>query len=196
MKIKTLLVCFLAVALSLTSCKKENYAEKFSGSYNGTLTPELTISAPELGTEEVIEGETIEPFLFSISQVGETQDVNVIIPLSGLLYEDWEDLNEYGVQLPENLVLSGTCDETGLHINGLTLNQTVTLDEYFGYVVGINMTLGGATIPDWSSMLWTSPLNGTITITVPPMMEGMEEMTFEGTISGNLKINAEKILFE
>ena len=80
MKIKSLLVCFLAVAaLSLTSCKKENYAEKFVGTYNASITPELTISIPEMETEEVIEGETLEGLTFTISQVGDSQDVNIIL---------------------------------------------------------------------------------------------------------------------
>lgn len=45
MKIKTLLVCFLAVCtLSLTSCKKnKDYTENFVGSYELTMTPKFGI---------------------------------------------------------------------------------------------------------------------------------------------------------
>ena len=131
MKIKTLLVCFLAVALSLTSCKKENYAEKFVGNYSGSLTPELTISVPAMESEEVIEGETFEGLTFSIAQVGETQDVTMTFPLEGLFdMEDFEGMEGLeGMELPQVFVLNGTCDETGLHLNGFTFNQTIPIVE-------------------------------------------------------------------
>ena len=198
MKIKTLLVCFLAVALSLTSCKKENYAEKFVGTYIGTLTPELTISVPAMESEEVIEGETVEGLTFSIAQVGETQDVTVTFPLEGLL--DMEDLEALegleGVELPQVFVLNGTCDELGLHLNGFTFNQTIPVEE-MGMTVAVNVTLGNATIAEPTPMVsWTPELSGTIVITMPPMMEGMEEMTIEATIAGGLKVDAQKLLLE
>lgn len=194
MKIKTLLVCFLAVALSLTSCKKENYAEKFVGNYNGTLTPSVTISIPEMEMEEVIEGETLEGLTFSIAQVGETQDVSVTFPLEGLLdLEDFEEMEGFeGIEIPQVFVLNGTCDETGLHLNGLALNQTLPIVE-LGAEVTVNLSLGNATIAEPTPAIsWTSELTGTLVITIPPMMEDMPEMTIEATIAGGLKIDATK----
>lgn len=191
MKIKSLLVCFLAVAaLSLTSCKKENYAEKFVGTYNASVTPELTISIPAMETEEVIEGETIEGLTFTISQVGDTQDVNIVFPLPEFDEEDM-DMTELGIELPQSIVLGGTCDETGLHINGLALNQTLPIED-LGMSIAVNITIGNATIADPASMSWTQSVSGTINITMAPIMEGMPEMTFDGTISGGIKFNATK----
>ena len=191
MKIKSLLVCFLAVAaLSLTSCKKENYAEKFVGTYNASITPELTISIPEMETEEVIEGETLEGLTFTISQVGDSQDVNIIFPLPEFDAEDM-DMTELGIELPQSIVLGGTCDETGLHINGLTLNQTLPIED-LGMSIAVNITIGNATIADPASMSWTQSVGGTLNITIAPIMEGMPEMTIDGTISGGIKINATK----
>ena len=194
MKIKTLLVCFLAVALSLTSCKKENYAEKFVGNYSGSLTPELTISVPAMESEEVIEGETFEGLTFSIAQVGETQDVTMTFPLEGLFdMEDFEGMEGLeGMELPQVFVLNGTCDETGLHLNGFTFNQTIPIVE-LGMTVAVNINLGNATIAEPTPAIsWTSELSGTINMTMPPMMEGMPETTIEATIAGGLKINATK----
>lgn len=191
MKIKSLLVCFLAVAaLSLTSCKKENYAEKFVGTYNASITPELTISIPAMETEEVIEGETLEGLTFTISQVGDSQDVNIIFPLPEVDAEDM-DMTELGIELPQSIVLGGTCDETGLHINGLSLNQTLPIED-LGMSIAVNITIGNATIADPASMLWTQSVGGTLNITMAPIMEGMPEMTFDGTISGGIKFNATK----
>ncbi|MBR6775867.1 MAG: hypothetical protein IKM23_09210 [Bacteroidales bacterium] len=191
MKIKSLLVCFLAVAaLSLTSCKKENYAEKFVGTYNASVTPELTISVPAMETEEVIEGETLEGLTFTISQVGDTQDVNIVFPLPEFDEEDM-DMTELGIELPQSIVLGGTCDETGLHINGLALNQTLPIED-LGMSIAVNITIGNATIADPASMSWTQSVSGTINITMAPIMEGMPEMTFDGTISGGIKFNATK----
>ena len=191
MKIKSLLVCFLAVAaLSLTSCKKENYAEKFVGTYNASITPELTISIPAMETEEVIEGETLEGLTFTISQVGDSQDVNIIFPLPEFDAEDM-DMTELGIELPQSIVLGGTCDETGLHINGLALNQTLPIED-LGMSIAVNITIGNATIADPASMSWTQSVSGTINITMAPIMEGMPEMTFDGTISGGIKFNATK----
>lgn len=189
MKIKSLLVCFLAVtALSLTSCKKENYAEKFVGTYNASMTPEMTISIPALESQEVIEGETIDGLTFTIGQVGESQDVNIIFPLPEV---DVEDIAELGIELPQSIILGGTCDETGLHIDGLTLNQTLPIEE-LGMSVAINITIGAATITDPASMSWTQSISGTLDITTTPIMEGLPEVTIEGTISGGVKINATK----
>lgn len=191
MKIKSLLVCFLAVAaLSLTSCKKENYAEKFVGTYNASVTPELTISIPAMETEEVIEGETLEGLTFTISQVRDSQDVNIIFPLPEFDAEDM-DMTELGIELPQSIVLGGTCDETGLHINGLALNQTLPIED-LGMSIAVNITIGNATIADPASMSWTQSVSGTINITMAPIMEGMPEMTFDGTISGGIKFNATK----
>ena len=187
MKIKSLLVCFLAVAaLSLTSCKKENYAEKFVGTYNASITPELTISIPAMETEEVIEGETLEGLTFTISQVGDSQDVNIIFPLPEFDAEDM-DMTELGIELPQSIVLGGTCDETGLHINGLTLNQTLPIED-LGMSIAVNITIGNATIADPASMSWTQSITGSLNI----VMELMPEMTIDGTISGGIKFNATK----
>ena len=191
MKIKSLLVCFLAVAaLSLTSCKKENYAEKFVGTYNASITPELTISIPAMESEEVIEGETLEGLTFTISQVGDSQDVNIVFPLPEVDAEDM-DMTELGIELPQSIVLGGTCDETGLHINGLSLNQTLPIED-LGMSIAVNITIGDATIADPASMSWTQSVDGTLNITMAPIMEGMPEMTFDGTISGGIKFNATK----
>lgn len=191
MKIKSLLVCFLAVAaLSLTSCKKENYAEKFVGTYNASITPELTISIPAMETEEVIEGETLEGLTFTVSQVGDSQDVNIIFPLPEFDAEDM-DMTELGIELPQSIVLGGTCDETGLHINGLTLNQTLPIED-LGMSIAVNITIGNATIADPASMLWTQSVGGTLNITMTPNTEGVPEMTFDVTISGGIKFNATK----
>lgn len=187
MKIKSLLVCFLAVAaLSLTSCKKENYAEKFVGTYNASITPELTISIPAMETEEVIEGETLEGLTFTISQVGDSQDVNIIFPLPEFDAEDM-DMTELGIELPQSIVLGGTCDETGLHINGLSLNQTLPIED-LGMSIAVNITIGNATIADPASMSWTQSVGGTINIT----MALMPEKPIDGTISGGIKFNATK----
>lgn len=197
MKIKTLFVCFLAVAtISLTSCKKENYAEKFVGNYVATATPDLTISAPEAGSE-AIEAETMEGLAFSISQVGDSQDVNLSFPIPEIDWEDLEiteeDLAAMGVVIPEAFLLSGTCDETGLHLNDFTFNQTFSLPLYEGINLDITLglTLGGATIaePVNNVISWNTPVNGTISISMPEMPEEMVETT---TLSGGIQFNATK----
>ena len=138
MKIKTLLICFLAVtALSLTSCKKENYAEKFVGTYyNSTVLPtDIKLSIPSLEMEEDFEYEQLENVVITIAQVGETQDVTIAFPIN-LDAEIQEEVGEYeemlGVEIPDIIVLTGTCDETGLHINPYTFTQSVYLMEEFG----------------------------------------------------------------
>ena len=141
-------------------------------------------------TEEVIEGETLEGLTFTISQVGDTQDVNIVFPLPEFDEEDM-DMTELGIELPQSIVLGGTCDETGLHINGLALNQTLPIED-LGMSIAVNITIGNATIADPASMSWTQSVSGTINITMAPIMEGMPEMTFDGTISGGIKFNATK----
>ena len=196
MKIKTLLVCFLAVAaLSLTSCKKENYAEKFVGNYVATVTPNLTISSSEIGSEAV-EAEPIEGIAFTIAQVGETQDVTLTFPIPEFALEDLEiteeELAAMGIELPEAIVLSGTCDETGLHCGGLSFDQTLTLPLYEGMNldITINLSLGNETIaePVNNTISWNSAVSGKFIVEIP----GMEGMTEESTISGNIQFNATK----
>ncbi len=194
MKIKSLLVCFLAVAaLSLTSCKKENYAEKFVGTYNASVTPELTISVPSIDSEEVIEGETIEGLTFTISQVGESQDVTITFPISESFMEDITDgeFAELGIELTETTVMTGTCDETGLHIDGITFNQTIPVEE-LGMSIAANIELGGATIADPASMVWSHLITGSLDIVMAPIMEGLPEIAIEAMISGGVKFNATK----
>lgn len=196
MKIKTLLVCFLTVAaISLTSCKKENYAEKFVGNYVATATPNLTITAP--GAEpEVIEAEPMEGLTFSIAQVGETQDVTVVFSIPELSLEDLditeEELAAMGIEIPESIVLNGTCDETGLHMNGLAFEQTLTLPLFDGmnFDVTIDLGLGNATIaePVNNKISWNSTVSGKIIVAVP----GMEGMAEDTAISGGIKFDATK----
>ena len=191
MKIKTLLVCFLAVTLSLTSCKKENYAEKFVGNYNGTFTPELTISVPLMEESLEIDGEAEEGLIFTIDQVGETQNVNVTFPLEGIL--DMEDVEYFdGIELPQFFVLNGTCDELGLHLNEFTFNQTFNTEEVVA-TIDFKISIANETIEAPNPVIsWTSELSGTMVITLLPMIEGMPEITVEAIVTGSFKVNATK----
>ncbi|MBQ8222308.1 MAG: hypothetical protein IJZ87_03015 [Bacteroidales bacterium] len=179
----------------MTSCKKENYAEKFVGNYVATATPNLTISAPEAGSE-AIEAETMEGLAFSISQVGDSQDVNLSFPIPEINWEDLEiteeDLAAMGIVIPEAFLLSGTCDETGLHLNAYNFDQTFSLPlEGINLDITLGLTLGGATIaePVNNVISWNTPVNATISISMPEMPEEMVETT---TLSGGIQFNATK----
>lgn len=199
MKIKTLLLCFLAVTISLTSCKKENYAEKFVGSYKSSVTiSDYKLSIPLMEMEETFESETVTDVLFSITQVGETQDVNVVFPIN-LDQEIMQEIEEMessmgvDVNIPENLLFTGTCDETGLHINPFTYSESISVEEEMGVGVNLSLSLGGTTVADPANFTCTSPLNVTFAITIPDEYTGMGvDMTIDGTLIGNININAVK----
>lgn len=185
MKIKTFFICFLAVcAISLSSCKKENYAAKFVGNYVTTLTPNLQVLmfgevVAETTDEDVIEGVT-----FNISQVGESQDVNMTFTIPEI-----EESAELPIEIPNAVILNGTCDETGLHLSGYPLSESISIPE-LGMDIAINVGLGSATIaePVNNVISWTSSLIGTIGITMPDMPEA----NMEATIDGGIKFNATK----
>lgn len=186
MKIKTLLVCFLAVCtLSLTSCKKnKDYTENFVGSYELTMTPnlELSVVSDIPGMEDMLDIndigaiEPIEGVLCNISKVGDDNDVNVT-----LSYEE-------DGQIVPIFVLSGTCDEVGLNLKSSTINQALTVEETGIFEMNINLTVGSSTIaaPVNGKISWTSGLNGAINLEIPTEMGINVPVSLN--ITGNLDI--------
>lgn len=191
MKIKTLLVCFLAVCtLSLTSCSKKNkdYTENFVGNYDLTITPsalEMSVDSDVdiPGLDEMI-GEslagdlsdigTLDGVLCNISKVGNGNDVNVTL-----------SVKEEGQVIPLG-VIKGSCDEVSLQLNSMTINQTLS-DEMTGIGdVSIKLTLGSSAIqtPVNGKISWTSGLTGSIGMDIPTEMGINIPITLN--ITGNL----------
>lgn len=169
MKLKTILVCFLAVcAVSLTSCKKENYAEKFVGTYNMSITPSVSIEI--MGQQQQIGGnESIDGLKCTIAQVGETQDVTITIT---------------DAEMP--IVLNATCDETGMVLKSMTISETIQDAEELGEIT-LDVTVGGATaaVPTNGNITWTSSVTGKIGM-------NLMGMPIESELSGNVKFNGIK----
>ena len=167
MKIKTLLVCFLAVcAVSLTSCKKnKDYTENFVGNYTLTMTPnfELSVESDIPGMEDMLDIsdmgaiEPIEGVSCNIAKVGDGNDVNVTLSMT-----------EDGKVVPLG-VLSGTCDEVGLNLKSMTINETISGEITSMGDLSLELTLGSSTIaePVNGKINWTSGVDGKVVISIP-----------------------------
>ncbi len=166
MKVRTFLVCFLAVcAVSLTSCKgNKDYTEKFVGNYELTLTPnmEIIVESEIPGIENLLNlgamgsMEPMDDVLCSIEKVGEDNDVKVT-----LSYED------DGEVLPL-FAFTGTCDKTGLCLNSLTFSESVVGDMTDMGDVTMEMTIGSSTIeaPVNGKINWTSSVSGVMNLNI------------------------------
>lgn len=180
MKIKSLLVCMLAVvAISLSSCKKDdvNYAQDFVGTYSMTLTPSITATVPVPGMGELpIEEEYFESFDGVKCTIKETVSNSVMVTI-----------------VVENVPLfniKGTCDEAGMHLETYKFNQTLPTGEELGDLA-LNISLGSATVaaPTNGKISWTTTLAGTLGmdmevmpgVVVPIEAELAGNMAFAGT---------------
>lgn len=178
MKIKTLLVCFLAVcAVSLSSCKKDkDYTADFVGNYDLTITPSITMEV--MGSEEALDGEAMEGMTCAIAK---TVDNNVSMTI---VYTD----EETGVPAPV-VVLNGKCDETGLNLESKTIVQSLELGGLtdLGFEnMDINVTIGSASIsaPVNGVISWTSGINGTIGVEIPTEIGTMPlDIALNGSLS-------------
>lgn len=167
MKIKSLLVCFLAVVtIALSSCgEEEDYAADFLGSYAGVISGEISFMMGEVSQK--IPFDTLENYYCSITRVGEANNVTVTIT-------DGES---------PFFISNAVCDETGMHLGEMTLTEIFTHD-YLGEVSG-NMTLGSTAVstPANGIINWTSAITGSITMNVMgvPVESSIEgSLTFEG----------------
>lgn len=176
MKIKSLLVCMLAVvAISLSSCKKDdvNYAENFVGTYSMTLTPSITATLPS-GEELPIED--FDSFDGVKCTIKETVSNSVTVSI-----------------FVENVPLfniKGTCDEAGMHLDTYKFDQTIPAGEELGDLA-LNISLGSATVaaPTNGKISWTTTLAGTLGmdmevmpgVVVPIEAELAGNMAFAGT---------------
>lgn len=169
MKIKTLFVCFLAVcAISLSSCKKEketpNYAEKFVGTYEMTMTPEIQIPIGD-GSQAV---EPITGMTCTIEEKSTKNDVTVTVNMPEV----------DGFSMP--IVFDATCEESGMNIKEKQMNMNVPL-EMFG-VLGVDITLAPAhvAVPVDNKIEWSSDATLSLTIEGFPLsLSGV--FKFEGT---------------
>lgn len=182
MKIKSLLVCMLAVvAISLSSCKKDdvNYAQDFVGTYSMTLTPSITATAtvPVPGMGELpIEEEYFESFDGVKCTIKETVPNSVTVNI--------------GVENVPLFIIKGTCDEAGMHLETYKFNQTIPAGEELGNLA-LNISLGSATVaaPTNGKISWTTTLAGTLGmdmevmpgVVVPIEAELAGNMAFAGT---------------
>lgn len=169
MKIKSLLVCMLAVvAISLSSCKKDdvNYAENFVGTYSMTLTPSITANATAVLSIPIpgMDGEIDVP----------KELLNNIIP-----FEDFESFDGVKCTIKETVSnsvtvsifvenvplfnIKGTCDEAGMHLDTYKFDQIIPAGEELGDL-DLNISLGSATVaaPTNGKISWTTTLAGTI----------------------------------
>lgn len=167
---KTLLVCFLAV-LALTSCNKKKYVENYVGTYNMSLTPALTMTL--MGEEQEIAPEAVSGFVCVISQVGNSAEVTVTITE-----------NESGAT--PVFVANAECDETGMHINAMTITETMS-NETLGDM-DLNITLDATTAlePVNGQISWESNVSGTVGLSVMGLK-------VEAPLSGKVKFNGTKI---
>ena len=173
MKIKSLLVCMLAVvAISLSSCKK-NYAENFVGTYSMTLTPSITATVPGMGELPIEDFESFDGVKCTIKEtVSNSVTVNI------------------GMENVPLFIIKGTCDEAGMHLDTYKFNQTIPAGEELGDLA-LNINLGSATVaaPTNGKISWTTTLAGTLGmdmevmpgVVVPIEAELAGNMAFAGT---------------
>lgn len=166
MKVRTFLICFLAVcAAALTSCNgNKDYTENFVGNYELTMTPnfEVAVESEIPGIDDMFDFDDIDATDFSddvicsIVKVGEDNDVKVTLSYE----EDGEVVTVFA--------FTGTCDKTGLCLNSLTFSESVAGDMTDMGDVTIEMTIGSSTIgtPVDGKISWTSSVSGTIEINI------------------------------
>lgn len=167
MKIKALFVCFLAVStMLLTGCKKENYAEKYVGTYAMTMTPEVTIAG--LGDEGEVE--SIDGLTCVISQVGDSQEVTVTINTPA----------EADLESESIFVLNAKCDETGMHLNPMVINETIENELLGALDLNVNIAAATAAEPVNGAISWESNVTGTVGFS-------MEGMAMDLDLTGKIK---------
>ena len=176
MKIKSLLVCMLAVvAISLSSCKKDdvNYAENFVGTYSMTLTPSITATVPGMGELPIEDFDSFDGVKCTIKEtVSNSVTVSIFV----------ENVPLFNIK--------GTCDEAGMHLETYKFNQTIPAGEELGDLA-LNINLGSATVaaPTNGKISWTTTLSGTLGmdmevmpgVVVPVEAELAGNMAFAGT---------------
>ncbi len=152
MKIKTLLVFFLAVcAMSLTSCNKGKYVQNYVGTYNMTVTPVLTMTL--MGEQQDFPTDAIGGFVCVISQIENSAEVSVTI-------------TENAAGATPLFEATAECDELGMHINEVQINETMS-DETFGNM-DMNVIVKSATAlePVGGQISWESNVGGSIGMNV------------------------------
>ena len=167
MKIKTLLVCFLAVAtIALSSCGKEkDYAADFVGNYEVAMSGEISLTIGEVSQD--VPFDTDESYFCSITRVGDDNNVTVTITDGETPF----------------FISNAVCDETGMNLNGMTFEETIS-DEEIGEI-GVNLSLGSTTVsaPVNGNIYWTSSLTGTVSMNMmgfPVESEVEGSLTFAG----------------
>lgn len=176
MKIKSLLVCMLAVvAISLSSCKKDdvNYAENFVGTYSMTLTPSITATVPTMGELPIEDFDSFDGVKCTIKEtVSNSVTVSIFV----------ENVPLFNIK--------GTCDEAGMHLDTYKFDQIIPAGEELGDLA-LNINLGSATVatPTNGKISWTTTLSGTLGmdmevmpgVVVPVEAELAGNMAFAGT---------------
>ena len=155
MKIRTLLICFLALSsLALSSCKKTEpkekygrYSEDFVGEYSLTVTPSLTTFS---------DGGEVQSFPIST-----LEDVPCII--------DQCDKSNNGVHIyvgrtAQNINFIGNCDENGMYIYEGIIKTKIETEEYGELELDLVMpTTSHIEAPVNSYISMQTPVDGYVT---------------------------------
>lgn len=167
---KTLLVCFLAV-MALTSCNRKKYVENYVGTYNMSLTPSLTMTL--MGEEQEIAPDAVDGFVCVISQVDNSAEVTVTITE-----------NETGAT--PIFVANAECDEMGMHINTVTITETMSNETLGDMELNVNINAATALEPVNGHISWESVVDGTVGLSVMGLK-------VEAPLSGKIKFDGTKI---
>ncbi len=156
MKVKIFLICFLSLcAISLSSCKKDNYSDKFVGAYDMKATPYLFLHNV-MGEEEALPPGYIDSFICSISETERKDVVNISITEQGGLMVD-----------APVFTFKAVCSETGMTIEETNINKNITLSNGSTAVLNITTSSTHVDLPVNNMLSWKMILEGTVGTYIP-----------------------------
>ncbi len=159
---KNFILCLVAFcAVLFTGCKEDNPAEAYVGSYNLTVTPHLTVTAPMIGTIEL----PTAPYTVSCTIALDGDEGKVIAT----------------TDLTEDL-MHGVATEEGLQFDPINASMTYHLDDFGDFSFTGVVTFPLVTFPDGVNATWESTVTGTATLsTLPVAVPTTGTATFHAT---------------
>ena len=151
MKIKTLLMCMIAVFISLSGCsKKPNYAINYIGDYDLMF----------------------KPILYQFGDNGQINeyDLDVVKGMRCSIMEDTYNTVRISVFDDNDVVFSkiADCDETYIYLGDIDLEKTIVTEEYGQLNLDIELSPALASLDADGNIKWESRMEGEVAM----MMNG------------------------
>lgn len=182
MKIRTLLICFLALSsVALSSCKKTEpkekygrYSEDFVGEYSMTITPLLTTINDE-GEEQSFPISPLEDVLCIIDQCVKSNN----------------GVHIYVGRTAQNINFIGNCDKSGMYIYEGIIKTKIETEEYGEFELDLVMpTTSHIEAPVNSYISMQTPVDGYVTY----FMEN-DTVAITSQVSGEINVSGIKLYF-